>query len=139
MNPQWAKEKKRIERLRLEDPAAYAAFREKERNRVRAWNAANPVKRRETQNNWKKKNPEKRRRWDRLSRGLPEPTRPAPQICECCGRPESRKGYVLALDHCHLSGKFRGWLCNNCNVALGKLGDTEAGVLNLLRYLRAVL
>lgn len=29
----------------------------------------------------------------------------------------------LHVDHCHLTGKIRGLLCHNCNLALGLLGD----------------
>lgn len=27
------------------------------------------------------------------------------------------------LDHCHFSDKFRGYICNNCNLALGRFND----------------
>lgn len=40
------------------------------------------------------------------------------------------------VDHCHTTGFVRGLLCWNCNTAIGKLGDTEAGVLKALRYLQ---
>jgi Recombination endonuclease VII len=68
------------------------------------------------------------------SRGLPEPTRPRPEFCESCGGPPNGNG-VLHLDHCHETGKFRGWLCATCNMGLGKLGDNIAGVLNIVGYL----
>jgi hypothetical protein len=123
----------RIHRLRRENPAAYAAYREKEKLRVRAWNAANPERRKAIQNNWKRKNPEKRRAWDRTSRGLPLPTRATPALCECCGRPPGKR--ALNLDHCHRTGKFRGWLCDNCNTAIGKLGDDVFGLQRAIHYL----
>jgi hypothetical protein len=70
---------------------------------------------------------------DRARRGLPKPTRPRPDTCECCGAPPGKQ--ALALDHCHTTGAFRGWLCSSCNTALGKLGDNKAGLLRALAYL----
>lgn len=79
-------------------------------------------------------NPEKQRIYSRKSRGLPEPTRPCPDVCECCGRLPGRR--ALALDHDHVTGTFRGWLCGRCNTALGSLGDTLAAAQNAVRYLQ---
>tara|TARA_R100001143_G_C3249644_1_gene82903 strand:- start:17 stop:493 length:477 start_codon:yes stop_codon:yes gene_type:complete len=39
------------------------------------------------------------------------------------------------LDHDHKSGKFRGWLCNKCNSALGWLDDDITYVRRALNYL----
>ncbi len=41
------------------------------------------------------------------------------------------KGVVrrLSVDHCHESGRVRGLLCMNCNIAIGKMRDDP----NLLR------
>ncbi len=69
--------------------------------------------------------------------GYPKPTRPEPSICECCGKPCSRKS--LNLDHDHETGKFRGWLCIRCNVGIGHLGDTRERLLQALDYLEAGL
>lgn len=64
------------------------------------------------------------------------PTRAEPQRCECCGRvPECGVGKTLHLDHCHMTGKFRGWLCHYCNTAIGALGDNTYGVLQAYAYL----
>lgn len=37
----------------------------------------------------------------------------------------------LVGDHCHTTGKFRGIICDNCNVAMGLTGDSP----DLLRAL----
>jgi hypothetical protein len=37
----------------------------------------------------------------------------------------------LVGDHCHKTGRFRGIICDNCNVAMGLTGDDP----NLLRAL----
>lgn len=69
----------------------------------------------------------------RLYRGLPLPTRPCPERCECCDGLPGKK--ALNLDHDHETGLFRGWLCSKCNAAIGGLGDTIKGVKKALRYL----
>jgi hypothetical protein len=69
----------------------------------------------------------------RRRKGMPTPTRPEPANCECCGKSLLIDG--LCLDHDHVTGKFRGWLCNFCNTAIGKLGDSLAGVRRAVAYL----
>lgn len=54
--------------------------------------------------------------------------------CECCGRHEGN--YSLHYDHDHKTGAFRGWICLQCNTAIGKLGDDIDGVLNAVKYLK---
>ena len=78
------------------------------------------------------KNREKSRLWNWKASGVPIPTRPEPEACESCGR---RTGKTLHVDHDHATGKFRGWLCLQCNCALGLAGDNLEGVLNLAVYL----
>ena len=72
------------------------------------------------------------RRYQR--RLMPSPTRPCPDNCEMCGGPPTKR--ALHLDHDHDTGKFRGWLCHRCNTNLGRFGDSEAGLLKALEYLR---
>ena len=76
------------------------------------------------------------RAYYRKRAGLPEPTRPTPENCECCGS-KLLGGKKTHLDHCHATGMFRGWLCNKCNLGIGALGDSVAGVENAIRYLLA--
>lgn len=70
----------------------------------------------------------------RRRRGLPLPTRLVPAQCECCGGPSGK--HAMHLDHCHETGKFRGWICNRCNLGIGALGDNLAGILRAAEYLR---
>jgi hypothetical protein len=53
-----------------------------------------------------------------------------------CGKPPARTR--LNLDHCHARGVFRGWLCWDCNVALGKLGDSIDEAIRRLKKYREV-
>jgi hypothetical protein len=56
--------------------------------------------------------------------------RPKPDICEIegCDRP------ATCLDHCHRTGRFRGWVCQSCNSRLAIFGYS-AEVLNFCAYL----
>jgi hypothetical protein len=62
-------------------------------------------------------------------------TRPKPELCEVpgCTRAATR------LDHCHDSGKFRGWLCHPHNVTLGMLGDSVDKIKNSYAALMSYL
>ena len=42
---------------------------------------------------------------------------------------------VLSVDHDHQTGKIRGLLCNNCNVAIGLLNDSLDNLRNAYDYL----
>ena len=55
-----------------------------------------------------------------------------PTTCELCGKQAKR----LVLDHCHETEQPRGWLCDQCNIALGYLGDNVAGLEAAIRYLQ---
>lgn len=39
------------------------------------------------------------------------------------------------IDHCHSTGKVRGLLCGNCNLALGLLKDNRDVLLRAISYL----
>lgn len=77
---------------------------------------------------------EARKRAKRKSRGQVDvPNRPSLNVCECCCR--FMEGPSEHEDHDHVTGYFRGWLCNRCNVGIGLLGDDIAGVQKALDYL----
>ena len=82
---------------------------------------------------WYHNNKDKARANNRKTYGLPEPTRPAPELCECCGGVNDT---AMNIDHCHDTGAFRGWLWRRCNLGIGHLGDNIAGVLLAVEYLR---
>lgn len=103
----------------------------------REWRQRNPEKAREYERRARAKNPERFRQRTRRAQhkfhGYPVPTYPRPDVCDCCGKPPGKK--ALALDHDHVTGKFRGWLCNCCNLGIGRLGDNIEGVASALAYL----
>lgn len=57
--------------------------------------------------------------------------RPRALICEACGG----EGKRICFDHCHQTGRFRGWICWRCNVVLGHANDDPAILLKLVQYL----
>lgn len=58
--------------------------------------------------------------------------------CEICQRPVTfgRGGDKLAIDHNHDSGRFRGLLCQDCNIMLGKARESELILRRAVTYLR---
>jgi hypothetical protein len=60
--------------------------------------------------------------------------RPRPEMCDACGGAPD-KGRALHFDHCHQKGHFRGWLCRECNLALGNVRDDRNRLLKLIAYL----
>ena len=57
-------------------------------------------------------------------------------VCTICGKPETKpNAKYLAVDHNHETGVIRGLLCNNCNRALGLLGDNVETLQNAINYL----
>ncbi len=57
--------------------------------------------------------------------------------CECCGILEFNCKRRLSLDHNHLTGKFRGFLCNDCNQAVGNVKDSAEIALMVASYLKS--
>ena len=52
--------------------------------------------------------------------------------CQVCERDITNK---KCIDHCHTTEKIRGVLCNNCNTALGLVGDNVQILSKLIQYL----
>lgn len=66
-----------------------------------------------------------------LTRNLRKTAPQIPPVCECCKKPTDK----WRLDHDHQTGKFRGWLCDSCNLGIGKLGDNLSGLMLAVEYL----
>jgi Autographiviridae endonuclease VII len=106
------------------------------------WADRNPGEQARRSSAWQRLNPErareKHRRWRHKKNGIPTPTRPTPVNCECCKR-KLEAGRKTHLDHCHTTGKFRGWLCGSCNLGIGSLGDDIKGLELALAYLQRAI
>jgi 5-methylcytosine-specific restriction endonuclease McrA len=56
--------------------------------------------------------------------------------CALCGA-SCPTGNLLAVDHCHITGRVRGLLCANCNVALGTFKDDVSVLRKAIQYLQS--
>jgi hypothetical protein len=71
------------------------------------------------------------------------PPTPKDHKCPVCLRNEQelagcggKKSSPWVLDHDHLTGRFRGWLCHNCNRMLGALKDDFDTMDRIREYLK---
>jgi hypothetical protein len=79
------------------------------------------------------------RKFDKVIREIHKTAPPVTELCQCCGKsPKDRPKGKLILDHDYKTNKFRGWICDLCNIGIGKLGDDLEGVLNAVRYLERI-
>lgn len=56
-------------------------------------------------------------------------------VCAICGGTEPAEGRMMAVDHCHATGKVRGILCSCCNRALGLFRDNTDYLKSAINYL----
>ena len=54
--------------------------------------------------------------------------------CEICGSQNNEKS--LHIDHCHTTGKIRGFLCVRCNLGLGYFKDSISTLISAASYLK---
>ena len=65
------------------------------------------------------------------NRHIKEYGKPKDKPCRVC-----KKLVPLVFDHCHKTSQFRGWICKDCNAAIGKVGDDFKGVENTYIYMK---
>lgn len=116
-------------------------YREKNPNTVAkskaAWVVKNPMYAREHAKNERTHHRAKIKAIRIKSRYGQAPPYPAPDNCEGCKRPfsETSKHHGACYDHDHSNGKFRGWLCNDCNLILGYAKDSRDRLQLMINYL----
>ncbi len=57
-------------------------------------------------------------------------------LCKICRQPPNGRWKTLVVDHCHTTGRIRGLLCSNCNLAVGHLRDNPQYAREAAAYLR---
>lgn len=117
-----------IEAVKASQKRYREANRERSNTRCRAWYAAN----KDRQRAYDKQRGDQRIVRMRKYAGLPEPTRPEPELCELCGGWAATR---MHLDHDHKTDTFRGWLCGPCNLGLGHFYDDPARLRQAIAYL----
>jgi hypothetical protein len=120
--------------------------RSERREYEKAWRQANPEKVREYAKRWRKNNPEITRVKQRRN-SLKRQYGMSPQDydalfaaqggrCAICGTDKlTGRWSVFAVDHCHITNKVRGLLCNECNRGMGLMKDDPARLLAAVDYL----
>lgn len=97
----------------------------------KAWRDANKSKIAEYNARAKEKNPDLWRKSNRKHQGVKNATgekRTGP--CQICDRVTD-----LHYDHDHTTGLFRGWLCPQCNRAIGLMQDDPQRLRKAAEYL----
>ncbi|MFK4534276.1 hypothetical protein ABIA00_002459 [Bradyrhizobium ottawaense] len=124
-------------KTRAAEKKSYAKHADKRRAESAKWRADNPEKLAEylTLESTREKRRAAMRRFEAKRLGYAEcteyPPPPSDNKCAICHVEAER----LCLDHDHKTGKFRGYLCHNCNMGLGKLGDSVEAIRRVLAYL----
>ena len=128
---QWRKKNnerlKELERRRQQDPKRRAKRLEYQRG----WYAKNPDYFREK----RKRNSEwfkiYRNKW-RLENREKRAGKKRPEVCEIC-----EENGKIVFDHNHNTGKFRGWICGKCNVAIGMVSEDTDKLFRIIKYLES--
>ena len=55
--------------------------------------------------------------------------------CGICDKTQDQDDKTFCVDHNHNTLEIRGILCNNCNSALGKFGDSVKNLKSAISYL----
>lgn len=56
--------------------------------------------------------------------------------CPICNKPSIVGITKIVLDHCHKTGKVRGYTCESCNTGIGRFDDELSIVLQAAEWLR---
>jgi hypothetical protein len=56
--------------------------------------------------------------------------------CAICNMHKDDYSKEFSVDHCHITGKVRGLLCNNCNSGIGFFDEYEYVMKKAIQYLK---
>jgi hypothetical protein len=122
--------------------------REKNRLKNIEWRKHNREKCCRATANWRTKNPEYesgrklKERYNITPEKYEEMLTFQSKRCAICGNEEtarhnrSNEVQKLAVDHCHVTGKVRGLLCQDCNRGIAKFHDDPFRLTNAIKYLK---
>lgn len=127
----WRENKEKIVAKRKVNPAP-SRDRERVNAYAKSWRDEHPERVKAAQKRYNSKNPRRGLARQRVKREQ-QAGRPKPTACEICSSSDRR----IAFDHCHRTGKFRGWICTYCNVILGYINDDPDHLRKLIAYLEA--
>lgn len=57
--------------------------------------------------------------------------------CQICKKHQQDLKRTLHIDHNHRTGKVRGLLCEDCNIAIGLFEDNCFNIISAIDYLRS--
>lgn len=132
--------------------AHYERDPKKQNERCKNWRTSNPEKYRQSKRNWAAKNPlhgklqyqrkkryfrngQMRRKYGFTIEVYEQECARRNNLCDICKRDPGKD--QLKVDHCHRTGKVRGFLCKWCNVGLGSFRDNPAALRAAADYLNA--
>ena len=105
----------------------------------RQWHKANPEYVRQKGVEWRKNNPSYGRDWQRRANyGVSPEDMTALRTSQggaCAGCLTDLATTKECVDHCHISQRVRGLLCNLCNLAIGYAKDDADRLRRLAKYL----
>jgi hypothetical protein len=55
-------------------------------------------------------------------------------LCQCCGSTDKGTNHNWCLDHDHVRSKFRGVICDPCNMLLGWIENHPEKLIKVLAY-----
>lgn len=90
---------------------------------------------------WRRNNPDRAKDHDlKRNMGLPLGTyatmlQAQNGCCAICGCDKPKGKGRFHVDHCHDTGKIRGLLCSNCNLAIGHFRHSLATLVSAINYL----
>lgn len=120
--------------------------KEERKSYTQQYYAKNKVRLREYQREWRKNNPRKfrpeyahefnLRKFGLSVKDYASLLAKQNGVCAICQKPD-KDNIRLAVDHCHATGRIRGLLCSNCNIALGNFYDNVDSLKAAISYLEA--
>lgn len=134
----------------------YALNRHKMIEKTKKWQKKNPEKVKEARKKWTAKNPDYMKEFKReypekykayrfntsmwklgikmSYEEFKQMLKKQKGLCAICNKEETKRR--ISVDHNHKTGKVRGLLCQECNIALGLLKDNPKLLKKAINYLK---